>query len=364
MAVALVSGPHYDYHSYMAQWARALAGHNPWLNDPRNAYGPGHELLAPFFFIHPLLPKAVFVLSWFGCFIVVFEAAGRDAMMGLASFLTLFATPFFDILVCFFGVEDILVAFLTLLAIDLKVRKAQEVAPALLLAFAALIKVYPLAISPFLATERGAIDRRFLRACLSAVAGGLLLTIALWGNSVVQVVQLAATREGKMLSIFWYLSESRFSPLAGTGLTRTLSNWNLLVLFAAMATAYACHVYREMRALTGALIASIVVLAFYKVGNPQYFILPSVLVIYLLAVRAHQGAEKDCGLLVAAGAYLLVLNGFELWYAVTHSHRFPQVRAAIGLPCFLASLLLAWRVMRDDLRRRGPGQQTRPGMTV
>jgi hypothetical protein len=52
MIVAMLTGAHYDYPSYMSQWSRVLGGFNPWIGDPDNVYGPGHQLLALLFCIH------------------------------------------------------------------------------------------------------------------------------------------------------------------------------------------------------------------------------------------------------------------------------------------------------------------------
>src|SRR4030095_9603296 len=104
-----------------------------------------------------------YILSSFGTFLVMFDAQRRDVAVGLATFALLFAPPFFVILTPMCGVEDTLVTFLTLFAVDLRIRKARTLAPALLLAAAVLTKVYPLALLPFIATDRGVIDVRLVR---------------------------------------------------------------------------------------------------------------------------------------------------------------------------------------------------------
>ena len=355
MSLALWSGPQYDYPAYMSEWSRVLGGHNPWINDPDNAYGPGHQFLAPLFWLHPLAPKALFVLSWFGCFIVIIDAAKRDIATDFKIFVTLFATPFLIILVSLFGSEDIFVTFLALVAIDGRTRKAHHVAPPLLLAAAALTKVYPLALVPFLATDRRSIDWRFIFIFVLTIAMGLALTIALWGWSISQVIRIESLRESKMLSVFWFLSQSWLSPLAHTLLAQALINWNIVILAVGMATLYAFHFLTKERALTGTLAASIILLILYKAGNPQYFILPTTLLIYSVAAQARHNDGLDCRLIIAAACYLLILNGFELWYWMTGgSFKFPEVRAAIGLHCFIAGVFLAWRVLVQEGRQCSP----------
>src|SRR5262245_24431011 len=52
IVVGIVEGPRYDYRAYMKQWARVLDGGNPWLDDPGNVYGVGHQILAVLFLVH------------------------------------------------------------------------------------------------------------------------------------------------------------------------------------------------------------------------------------------------------------------------------------------------------------------------
>jgi len=63
-------------------------------------------------------------------------------------------------------------------------------------------------------------------------AMGLALTVAIWGwsdfHSIFRVVRIESSREGKMLSIFCFLSQSRFSPVARTSFAQVLVDWNIV----------------------------------------------------------------------------------------------------------------------------------------
>jgi hypothetical protein len=353
IVVGLVEGPRYDYRAYMKQWARVLAGGNPWLDDPGNVYGVGHQIMAVLFLVHPLAPKLLYILSSFGTFLVMFDAQRRDVAVGLATFALLFATPFFVILTPMYGVEDTLVTFLTLFAVDLRIRKARTLAPALLLAAAVLTKVYPLALLPFIATDRGVINFRFVGLFGVAMCLGLLATVAVWGLPALGIVPFAFVREGKMLSIFWFLSQSALSPIAHSALARALIVWNSAVVAAVMALIYALHFFGKLRALPGTVVAILGLLAFYKVGNPQYFLCAASLLIYFLTVDRDRGTLADRRLLGAAGAYLVVLNVFQIWYQISGgSVRYPEVRAFVGLPAFVTAIVLMWLILSRELRER------------
>jgi hypothetical protein len=353
IVVGLVEGPRYDYRAYMKQWARVLAGGNPWLDDPGNVYGVGHQILAVLFLVHPLAPKLLYILGSFGTFLVMFDAQRRDVAVGVATFALLFATPFFVILTPMYGVEDTLVTFLTLYAVDLRIRQGRTLAPALLLAAAVLTKVYPLALLPFIATDRGVINFRFVGVFGAAMCLGLLGTVAVWGLPALGIVPFAFVRDGKMLSIFWFLSQSGLSPIAHSALARALIVWNSAVVAAIMASLYALHFFGRMRALSGTVVAMLGLLAFYKVGNPQYFLCSASLLIYFLTVDRDRGTLEDRWLLGAAGAYFLVLNVFQVWYQISGgSVRYPEVRAFVGLPAFVTGIALMWLILGRELRDR------------
>jgi hypothetical protein len=353
IVVGFVEGPRYDYRAYMKQWARVLAGGNPWLDDPGNVYGVGHQVMAVLFLVHPLAPKLLYILSSFGTFLVMFDAQRRDITVGLATFALLFATPFFVILTPMYGVEDTLVTFLTLFAVDLRIRQGRTVAPALLLAAAVLTKVYSLALLPFIATDRGVINFRFIGVFGAAMCLGLLATVAVWGPAALGIVPFALVRDGKMLSVFWFLSQSALSPIAHSSLARALIVWNSAVVAAVMALLYALHFFGKMRALPGTVVAMLGLLAFYKVGNPQYFLCSASLLIYFLTVDRDRGTLQDRRLLCAAGSYLVVLNVFQVWYQVSGgSVRYPEVRAFVGLPAFVTAIVLMGLILGRELRER------------
>jgi hypothetical protein len=346
LAAGMALGPHYDYTPYMVQWARIMAGYDPWLGDPTNAYGPGHVLLAPLFQLHRLLPKLLFLLSWIGAFLVVFVAAGRDVVIGAFSFLVLFLTPFFFILVNIYGVEDTLVASLTLVAVDLRVRKGWSLLPAILLTIAGFTKIYPLVLLPYLATDRGIIDWRFVFCVLFISAVAALLTYIGWGSSVLYIFEFASGRGSVMISIFNFLSKSDLSPLSAAQ-ANFLLVWNTVIVIVVLAGFYALQYLAKMTALVGTTIAIIAMLAFYKVGNPQYCVCSGVLLVYFLAVEASKRRDLDRKLLLAAGGYFFMLNLFQALFIFIKNY--PPVSGFIGLPIFIASVILLWQLVRYAL---------------
>jgi hypothetical protein len=219
-----------------------------------------------------------------------------------------------------------------------------------------------------LATDRGVISVRFIAVVLLALAIGLLPValaigllpaITLWPWSVFLIV--GTNIHDKMLSIFWFLYDSRLSPIAHTSLAEALIASNFVIVGLAMALLYAFHLFGKMRALTGAVLASVVLFAFSG-GNPQYFICPTMLLIYFLAIETPKRDFSDPRLITAAMSYFAVLNGFGVWYYLTNngtttahyailpnwvfSHQ--QVTALVGLPCFVTAIFLVWQIVRYE----------------
>ena len=57
-------------------------------------------------------------------------------------------------------------------------------------------------------------------------------------------------------------------------------------------------------------------------------------------------------LIGAASSYFAVLNAFEAWFYVTDgSTTHLQVRAFVGLPCFMTSMFVMWQIV---LHEAGP----------
>jgi hypothetical protein len=129
--------------------------------------------------------------------------------------------------------------------------------------------------------------------------------------------------------------------------------WNSAVVAAVMAALYALHFFGKMRALPGTVVAMLGVLAFYKVGNPQYFLCSVSLLVYFLTVDRDRGTLRDERLLGGTAAYLVVLNVFQFWYQISGaSVRFPEVRAFVGLPAFVTAIFLMWQILSRELRER------------
>jgi hypothetical protein len=119
---------------------------------------------------------------------------------------------------------------------------------------------------------------------------------------------------------------------------------------------YLAQYLGKMSALAGTTIAMIGLLTFYKVGNPQYFICSAALLIYFLAAMAGREGRIDKGLLVAALGYLTVLNAFQVWFILAKaSSEYLPAQAFVGLPMFIASVALLWRLMLCQRSARQAG---------
>ena len=242
LAVAIITGPCQDYYLYLQMWAEVRLGHDPWFIvpgrfgvGPLNAYGPLFNLLAALAWVNPLGPKLLFA----GAYLLFAISQIRGFMAGrptsgfaVVALTALFWNPFPWVEIAIRGHFDILVGLACLGAIRAWDRRWDTLA-GVSLATGVLLKFLPIALVPFLALDRGRIRYRFLLAVVAAIALGLGLSIAWWGNSTLSPLTFAATRRLTTLSIFRYIRGAH-SPLIWLGGASNYDHLAPLLMFLAL----------------------------------------------------------------------------------------------------------------------------------
>ena len=205
MVAAFWTGGRHDYAAYMAQWALVLSGGDPWSTS--NTYGPAYNLLAGLFALHPMLPKAVFVVSWqVGSWYLLHRLAHRGVGLPWLIFWSA-ALPFNPLFWSFgvvYGSVDSLVAALCLMALACR-QANRNLTAAIVLAVAVMLKIYPIVFAPFLGLAGRRVSWRFLTAFVVLVASGFLLSFLVWGEDTFHSFIYNSGRGSKLLSIFRFL---------------------------------------------------------------------------------------------------------------------------------------------------------------
>jgi hypothetical protein len=343
VVAAFTLPPVQDFKEYLLQWQQAMAGANPWLCPDGtwngNAYGPLHLLLAPAAALSPTLPRLVYSLCWPVIAALLLRAP-------LAQFsterraLVLFGilAPFLWIEALIFAHMDVLIAALSLASVVLLAGEWSLMA-GVLLGMATAIKLYPLALLPFMAIRHRRPDLRFVAAFSVAAILPFVVAGIIWGPSAFLPFRIAVARPAEAMSIFEFL-RGPASPFSLAGHPLNLDRWSLPILMLGGAIWFAIVQWRRVDWPEATVGAMAVVLALYKVGHSQFH-LPLVALVLWLASTGRAG--RRLGRMILAYLVFLSIDALAFPLLGAFRGRWLFIRWVIGLPTFLllAGLLIA-----------------------
>lgn len=353
LAVAAVSRARQDYYFYLEIWYHVRQGHDPWFivsgqngQVPLNAYGPLFNPLAALAWINPAAPRLLMSYGYILFAIAMSRgfAAGRPpSAIRTLGLLVLFWNPFAWIEVAFYGHFDILVGLACLWAI-LAWADGRDIRAGLGLAAGVLLKYLPIVLLPVLAFDRGRFRLRFLGVALAAIAIGLGVSHWIWGLSTFLPLVLAASRRPEGLSIFRYIG-AQYSPSIYIGLM--IRVWQLppVLLVLGLVGVWRWSQSRQPDVLASALAAVLVLVVLYRVGYPQYQMVPFVLASAWL-LRDWDRLRHRTALVVAMSLYFGWIISYDVGYTLHETGllniNWYRVEDAAGLPTFvLGSAFLA-----------------------
>jgi Glycosyltransferase family 87 len=347
LALTVLSGTFQDYYFYLEMWYHVRHGEDPWFlvfgedgGAPLNAYGPLFNPLACLAWINPLAPKLLFAFAYllFATSAIKRFTAGHPPSGPRALGLTaLFWNPFPWVEVAYYGHFDVLVGLACLGALRAW-DWGRDIGAGLCLAAGVLLKYLPIVLLPFLAfdPDRGRIRPRFLAAALLSIVAGLALSAWIWGPSTFLPLKLAASRDARTLSIFRFF-RGPYSPLPWFGLAPNLNNLSPLSQLLGLAWAWSWWRARKPDVEATAVVAVTITVLLYRVGYPQYQMVPFVLTA-AWAVRHRDRLRNRTALAVAMAAYFGWLAAFDVYYVLVEQYRMDlawgYVREVAGLPTF------------------------------
>jgi hypothetical protein len=359
LAATVLAWTRHDYVADLEIWAVVLRGDDPWWllpgkGVPLHAYGPLFNALAIPAAFNPLLPKLLFAFAYLATVAWLVKGVGpRRGLVGLpwAGQIAWLANPFVWVEIAYFGHWDILVAVACVAAVHERSR-GHDVAAGAWLAAGILLKYLPVVIVPFLVVEGRRVRWRLLLTAMLATAAGLALSWLLWGPSTFRAITYGAGRPSTLLSVFRFL-RGAYSPLRLVSDAPNVDAFATLCLALAGLAVFAWCWIRRVGPPAGSLLAVLATLLFYRVGFPQYQIVPLMLASYWIAAERRPG--RDPFLAVALGLYFGWLALFDVFYAlvggVIHpGDRFAWAEDVVGLPTFLLGLALLVAVARDTGR--------------
>ncbi len=350
LAATVLAWTRHDYVADLEIWSVVLRGDDPWWiipekGVPLHAYGPLFNALALPAAFNPLLPKLLFAFAYLATVAWLVKGVGpRRGLVGLpwAGRVAWLANPYVWVEIAYFGHWDILVAVACVAAVHER-SHGRDVAAGNWLAAGILLKYLPIVIVPFLVVEGRRVRWRLLITAILATAAGLALSWCVWGPSTFRAVTYGAGRPSTLLSVFRFL-RGTYSPLSLVWDAPNVDALALPSLALAGLAVFAWCWTRRVGPAAGSLLAVLATLLFYRVGFPQYQVVPLMLASYWV-VAERPG--RDPFLAVTLALYFGWLALFDVFYAlvggVLHpGDQFAWAEEVVGLPTFvLGGLLLA-----------------------
>ena len=355
------TGAELEYKAhYLVQWKGFLNGNNPWepaWEYPPLALGPLHVVFAPLAALAALLPKFIFVLSFFAAIVVITRQIIRQETDILVPFVVFCALvpfgPYFWSVVAHLGFIDGFVAVLCVLAFWLRDKDRLAWAGGVL-GVAACMSFYPLFLLPFLMIGSDSLRLKPLAVGAAVVAAAYGAGYFVWGDYV--FLAFDGAQPAKWLSVFRALDgvegwSATASAIPGLSLVLMMCATGFVFLF--------CYL-RQVPPTLGAALGLLAVLLFCRVGHVQFY---AAYILLMSLALAHWSDRSVRAVIVVSLPFILFLSGFMVWYDLTL--RFGDmalftdgIRETVGLIAFplglatlVASCMLAGDGLRDPLFR-------------
>lgn len=319
--LAIKSGIQHDHLYYQDLWKLDSVGKNPY--SILNPYGPVIVLLGKLTAFGDLTPKIFMCMNFFIAILALAlgfrKTLSHITEMILFSLLTVF-NPLFFYIVIFYGLNDTLVATFVIYAILFK-KKNKSFFVGIFLGLAALSKIYALFLIPFLILENRKIDIKILWTSISVFCTGNLVAWIFYGNAFLAGMLNTVTRSSSLLSPLDSLKiHFTDGKLLNSG--NLLSDmaeiliYGLQVINPMVVILVAFYLFRFARKkklhwLESSTVSLLMILTFYKVVHPQFFLVVQVLMICLL----FSGVSRERDVFVTLLPVVIFLSFFQVVYS-------------------------------------------------
>ena len=259
----------FDHKHYVEQWQLMLSGGDPWSTD--NTYGPLHNIVGYLFLIHPFAPKLFMV----GSLLIA-----NFYLLSQLLFSRREITPFIVYALAIpvnvltlgigivFGLNDSLVAALLVFAVFSRLKN-KEFFTGLFLALAALMKFYPLFLTPLFVLESGfRIRWKIGFWTVGIFIIGMLFSYVIWGPSLFDVIRSGAGRGPSFMSILAVGGRHWGDEMWFQWLVR----YNIFIVAMGIGIIFGYCFWRQVLWLPAVVIGYLVLLSLYKVGHQQFFL--------------------------------------------------------------------------------------------
>lgn len=290
--VLIKTGIQHDHLYYMEIWNLDLQGLNPY--SIRNGYGPINIALGKLISLNPIAPK-LFMLINFAISLVILTFHLKDKIVSRKHIIQILVliplNPLFIYITVIYGLNDTLIASLIIYAVIFNQKKNSRLT-GLMLALAALTKVYAVFLVPMFCLKNRKIDWSIVKSFISTFLIGNILSFFLFGKGYVSGMLDNATRSSSLLSpldglkvLFadGVLFNSKSIFLDWLEITiYVLQVINPIIVLIVFLTLFRFAKNQNVDWLESTAVIFLASLSFYKVVHPQFFLVFQILVVLLL----------------------------------------------------------------------------------
>lgn len=335
LGYTFLCGSLFDYKHYLEQWQLMLSGGDPWSTD--NTYGPLHNIIGYATLIHPLAPKLLMVgsllIANFALVLRLLEptAVSRSFVPYLLAVPTNVLTLGIGLT---FGLNDTIVATFLIFATLARLSENRKTT-GILIGLAALVKFYPLLLTPFFALDR---DRKISWSILMSSGFtfifGLVGAFLIWGTGFFAAIENGASRGASLMSILTYMQGGGFLEI----LKNFLVKYNAIIVILTSIFYFAYCLKVRLTWLYAVVIGYLLILMTYKVGHQQFF-LPWLFLVSALPLLKEKQSDSLSFAMIPLVIYLAFFHfSFDLGSNLM-GNRAEWVESSAGLISFVVELL-------------------------
>jgi len=315
------TGIQHDHTYYLKIWELDAEGINPY--SIRNPYGPVNILIGKLIMFDPIAPK-LFMLVNFGLSLTIFITFFKNRFYKLRAILLFLIlipfNPLFFYISVVYGLNDTLISTLVLYSIIFKLRN-KLILSAFMLSIATLLKIYVLFLVPIFMLTNHKIDKKFISTFLSVFLPANAISFLVYGYQYIFGLIDNATRPSSLLSPI-----DSLKILFTDGILFNSNNLildlieifvyllqivNPLLVFLIVLYLYRLFHLKKIDWLESSTVVLLVLLTFYKVVHPQFFLVFIILLVFVL----YQGGARFRKIFFIFSPIILFLAFFQIIYS-------------------------------------------------
>ena len=318
----------HDYFAYVKEWDKIIGGEKPY-----NAYGVVFHFFSFPNFVHPKLPKLIFVLSYFIAVHKIYLFSGGVKIINRILLLN----PLFWIFGIVYGSNDTFVSSVTLLAVLSLINDNMKTS-GFLFSLGINLKYTPLSILPFLVLSRKRIKKEVLFSFLLVTIIFLCVGYYFWGTDLMHGFMFNINRDSSIFSIFRFIN-GKYHPLQFVNI-QSLDFLSVYLVVIVWGLGFLFYIKFNLDKYLMLLLSYSNILLLYKSGHHQFYILFFMLTFLIYII--HKEKMKTNKILLNSFIFFWVwILVFTIIYPLTNQYSgVYKIREWLGFPTFLIHLFL------------------------